>query len=1354
MAVVINEFLAANSSGITDTDGDRSDWIELRNTGPAAVNLGGYYLTDDQNDLDKWQIPATNLNAGAYLTIFASGKNRAVSGQQLHTNFSLEQNGEFLALVMPDGTTIADSFAPFPQQLPDISYGLGAGATAVDTLIVEGAPVRVHVPNAASGIDSTWYSTGFNDASWTAGNAGVGFDNLADGIDLSPFVDLNLAGQMFDASPRRSSAYIRVPFTVADPSVLQNLKLRIRYDDGFGLYLNGTRITSAERAAPATLAWNSAATSSRTPQSAATIYTDIDLTAFKHLLQAGNNVLAIHGLNSSPNSTDFLIDPILQADRALEAVIGYMVTPTPGAANLQGTLGFVADTKFTVDRGFYDSPFNVAITTATAGAEIRYTLDGSAPTATTGLVYNPLSPPLITTTTNLRAAAFKAGYTPSNVDTQTYIFLDHVLQQNGSGLPPYAPWGLSITNPVPDWEMDPAVVNHPTYAGTIKNDLKAVPTVSLTMPWNDWFGGSGQGIYPNSGEIERAVSMEFFTANGSEEFQIDAGIEIQGGTSDDRWKMDKLSMRVKFKEPYGPEKLNANVYHAGARDEGAAISFNTFVLDAHLGMTWAYGGPSGSTQRVNAMFVQDAYVSDLQNLAGGAAPHSRFVHLYINGLYWGLYDMHERADEHFAESYLGGNDNDWDVIKHRTTTEVSGIDIDPGPAYVSSAITNYAAMLALVRMDMTSQANYEAAVAKIDVDDFITYMLVNYYVGNDDWAHQNWYASFNREDPNGKWRYHSWDAENVLKNVTQDSTSRNDSGGPTEVFHRLIVNPEFRLRFSDLVQKYFRNGGLLTPGSTMAIYQARMQEVERALVGESARWGDSRTVPHAGFPNPNDPVGIGNPYLLSHWVTRQNDLLTNYFPVRTNTVYNQFVARGWNMPLGAPIFSHYGGTVMAGYSLTLSRPAGSPVAAVLYYTLDGSDPRDPTTNMPRAGAIAYSGPITINMGVQVNARIFNDVAGSSVNEWSPIIEARFLLPTPFPVRITEINYHPADYPGVADDEDLEFIELTNTGSQTVSLQGVQITQFASNPIVIGSGVQLAAGQRLIIARNPTVFETVYGPGHNVLPTGYGSANLSNGGEQIILLGPIGEELQNFTYSDSGGWPSAADGDGPSLEIINPLGDPNDPANWRASFYINGSPGASGIPGDYDGNGLVEQADHGVWKSRFGDTVAIGTSGDGNRDGVVDLADYVFWRMEMLSPGSSSMRAAAVQNESRQNSPVIESALESMPPDGQDRSRSEPLPLSADFSPTEQLDSRPVFPVIDEAFSRFDAGRPNARRALVRHSLTDYSDDNLLVAVMRMPSASGESGDSDISVERQRLKDQSANRLRPEWNCVDAALRLN
>src|SRR5688572_13165227 len=114
--VVISEFMARNANTLPDEDGQFSDWIELHNPGAMPVNLDGWFLTDTTNNLMRWRIPATNIAANGFLVIFASGKNRAVPGARLHTDFNLSGNGEYLGLVRPDGT-IASEFAPlFPEQ--------------------------------------------------------------------------------------------------------------------------------------------------------------------------------------------------------------------------------------------------------------------------------------------------------------------------------------------------------------------------------------------------------------------------------------------------------------------------------------------------------------------------------------------------------------------------------------------------------------------------------------------------------------------------------------------------------------------------------------------------------------------------------------------------------------------------------------------------------------------------------------------------------------------------------------------------------------------------------------------------------------------------------------------------------------------------------------------------------------------------------------------------------------------------------------------------------------------------------------------------------------------------------------
>src|SRR6187431_1275458 len=127
--VYISEFMAQNNTSISDDFGDKSDWIEIYNSGTNAVNLAGWYLTDVTNDLRRWQFPATNLAANSYMVVFASNRDRRIAGPPLHTNFRLADTGEYLALVESNGTTIASEYRPtFPLQVADVSYGFATDA--------------------------------------------------------------------------------------------------------------------------------------------------------------------------------------------------------------------------------------------------------------------------------------------------------------------------------------------------------------------------------------------------------------------------------------------------------------------------------------------------------------------------------------------------------------------------------------------------------------------------------------------------------------------------------------------------------------------------------------------------------------------------------------------------------------------------------------------------------------------------------------------------------------------------------------------------------------------------------------------------------------------------------------------------------------------------------------------------------------------------------------------------------------------------------------------------------------------------------------------------------------------------
>lgn len=150
---IISEFMADNKAVLADEDGAFEDWIEIYNPGPGTLNLDGYWLTDDPQQLTQWRFPAQSLPAGGYLAVFASGKNRAAAGAQLHTSFKLDADGEFLALVAPDGVTVLSSFGrTYPGQFPNISYGHQTTGTNPTLRAGQAGYLVSHTPGAANSV--------------------------------------------------------------------------------------------------------------------------------------------------------------------------------------------------------------------------------------------------------------------------------------------------------------------------------------------------------------------------------------------------------------------------------------------------------------------------------------------------------------------------------------------------------------------------------------------------------------------------------------------------------------------------------------------------------------------------------------------------------------------------------------------------------------------------------------------------------------------------------------------------------------------------------------------------------------------------------------------------------------------------------------------------------------------------------------------------------------------------------------------------------------------------------------------------------------------------------------------------
>jgi hypothetical protein len=230
--VRIAEFLASNVHGLLDEDGDASDWVELENVGE-AINLNGWYLTDDRMNLAKWRFPATDMAAHGRLLIFASGKNRAVASSQLHLNFALNAAGGYLALVRPDRVTIASGLR-YGRQFADVSFGVGLGPSyRTEGLVPDNAPVRYLV--VTEPVDENWRGAApFDDSSWSNGVFSLGFDAGPKPTTVAYVVPTNTPGNQAYAGA------IGMDFDVLTPIEIVELGC---FDDGGNGIASGVTIT-------------------------------------------------------------------------------------------------------------------------------------------------------------------------------------------------------------------------------------------------------------------------------------------------------------------------------------------------------------------------------------------------------------------------------------------------------------------------------------------------------------------------------------------------------------------------------------------------------------------------------------------------------------------------------------------------------------------------------------------------------------------------------------------------------------------------------------------------------------------------------------------------------------------------------------------------------------------------------------------------------------------------------------------------------------------------------------------------------------------------------------------------------
>ncbi|MBN1673831.1 MAG: lamin tail domain-containing protein [Kiritimatiellae bacterium] len=935
----------------------------------------------------------------------------------------------------------------------------------------------------ASPTDRTaWRTNGFDHAAWPTGAA--------------PFrYGTGTGGTLLDMQNNYSCVFLRRQFTVADVAAISALQLQAQYDDGFVAWINGERV--ADDNAPADAVYNALADDDHPADTFRTFSIDKDPA---RLLVNGVNVLAVQAFNVTRGSSDFHFDARL-------------VTA-------------VADTRFSHDRGFYDAAFTVTISTRTPGATIRYTTDGTKPSATAGTIGGTNTAVPIATTTCLRALAIKGGDAPTDVDTQTYIFAHDILAQTGP-------------NAARDG-MDPAIVNDPEYGPLLTDSLLAIPTLSIVGRPADILDAKSV-----ADGYEAEVSTELIHPDGKQGFQIDCGCGPGGMSGHVGWTDNKQQFNLFFRSAYGASKLRYKVFDTVEVDRFDGLRLRGAGNDRWSAswMNAEYG--------IRAQFIRDEWGRRLQQEAGHVASHGRWMHVYINGYYWGIYNVVHKPNESFMATFYGGEKEDYDVLKQNK--QIVGGDATAWNEMESFAKNNNLALT----------ANYEKMRDWLDVTQFMDYHIFEIWGPNLDWVYSrttgnNWRAgrkTRNRHAGDPQFTFFVWDYEFTMEMSADAGLTTDISGtvGVQGLHERLRANAEYKREFGDRVHRYFFNGGLLTPAACADRYRAAAAEIDLAIVAESARWGDTIAA-YADAPRTR-----------ATWRAFKQHLLDDWFPTRSANVLQQFRNQGLYPSVTAPSFDRHGGEVAAGFQLHISAPAGT-----ITYTTDGTDPRL-IGGAVNGSAVSGASPctVTINRTTHVKARARN---GSS---WSALNEATFHVAfAASDLRLTELMYHPADDdpldPAYAAD-DFEFIEFRNTGGAVIDLSGFEVE--GVGPYVFAAGTRVEAGAYLVLCRNPAAFASRY-PG--VPWHGTYAGSLANDGEKLRVKDPAGNTVLsvqyedrelNMTERDLGFWPLAADGLGYSLVNVNPAGDPDNPANWRASTHRHGSPGAAD-PAPAYGLGIV------------------------------------------------------------------------------------------------------------------------------------------------------------------------------------------
>jgi hypothetical protein len=452
----------------------------------------------------------------------------------------------------------------------------------------------------------------------------------------------------------------------------------------------------------------------------------------------------------------------------------YFPTPTPGGPNNTRALRDPPSERpeFLPPGGFFSEALEVAVSVFPPQAQVYYSVDGSEPDEAS-LPYT--APIAVSATTVVKAVAYLDGRRLTESDGQTYFLgVERALPALSVSLAPAYLW-------------DPAI-----------------------------------GIFANpqqrGREWERPAWLELYSPEGARQLGVGFGLRVHGGAS--RLNSAKLSMRSYFRDELGPPRLEYPLF-----ESSPVSTFDVLVLRGGYHDSWVH---FDSVQRRNATYLRDQLVRDLHRDMGQYSPYGSWAGVFLNGAYWGLYNVAERIERDNLASHFGPPD--WDIVRE-------GI-VDEGDAAAWNVLLDFMRSGGLV-----SPARYLAAQSLLDVENFTSYVLLNVWAANRDWPDRNWTAVRPRAVPNARWRFVVWDAEQTLSDATafldvqEDTLARlRASGEPiAAILNSLLESPDYRIYFAQELERHLHE--TLAPASVVGRIDALAAKVRPEVALEAARWG-------------------------------------------------------------------------------------------------------------------------------------------------------------------------------------------------------------------------------------------------------------------------------------------------------------------------------------------------------------------------------------------------------------------------------------------------------------------------------------------------------------------------------------